>query len=99
MPLYDCLFAPQAQADIDEIWDYTYEHWGLKQADFYTNKIREISSLLEDNPRLGLLRDDVNRAYRSLQIKNHSIFYRIDNDRVIITRILHQNMDVLNQLN
>lgn len=32
--------APAAEADIDQIWDYTAVKWGADQADTYTDDIR-----------------------------------------------------------
>jgi plasmid stabilization system protein ParE len=29
------IVSPRAQADLDEIWDYTVKHWGIEQAEFY----------------------------------------------------------------
>ena len=34
------VFSPQAQADIEAIWDYSAANWGLDQADRYTKDIR-----------------------------------------------------------
>ena len=30
------VFTPRAQSDLDEIWDYTADRWGLEQAETYT---------------------------------------------------------------
>jgi len=33
------VLTPRAQADLDDIWDYTADRWGLDQADTYTRQL------------------------------------------------------------
>lgn len=35
------VYSPAAIADIDSIWDYTAENWGVEQADRYADDIRD----------------------------------------------------------
>ena len=33
------VLSPRAESDLDEIWDYTAERWGLDQTETYTRDI------------------------------------------------------------
>ena len=48
---------------------------------------------LMDNPMLGRSRDSIRLGYRSIQINRHIVFYRIQNQRIKIIRVLHERMD------
>ncbi len=88
------ILSAQAEADLDEIWDYSFEHWGREQANQYTRKIHEALCLLGRSPRAGVACDDIAMGYRKFSIAMHSIYYRIDSPRPMIMRILHQRRDV-----
>lgn len=44
-------FSPAAIADIDGIWDYTAETWGVDQAEHYTDDIRDTCDALAEGER------------------------------------------------
>ena len=48
-------FTPLAIADIEAIWDYSAEFWGLYQADRYTDEIRDACHALVSGRKLGRL--------------------------------------------
>lgn len=89
LKLTDC-----AQADLEQIADYTIAEWGQRQADFY---LEQLYSLL-DNPRLGKPRDDIKAGYRSLLVEKHLVFYRLAAEQLEIMRILHCRTDVIQYL-
>ena len=45
-------YAVQADADLRDIFDYTFETWGLRQADRYTALILEAVARLAQSPTL-----------------------------------------------
>jgi toxin ParE1/3/4 len=85
--------SPRAQADIEEIWDYTVEHWNVGQAEVYLRKIKAAVEAVADDPRLGRSCDEVRAGYRKYPAGSHILFYRPTPDGIDIVRILHQRMD------
>ena len=85
--------SPRAQADIEEIWGYTVEHWNVDQAEVYLRKIKAAIEAVADEPRLGRPCDNVRTGYRKYPAGSHLLFYRLTPDGIDIVRILHQRMD------
>ena len=86
---------PQAKADLEGIWNYTVDNWGIDQADKYIRQLYNQFELLADNPDLGKKRDEVKAGYRSFPEGNHVIFYMLLPDkRIAIIGIPHQKEDV-----
>ena len=86
--------SPRAQADIDDIWEYTVEHWGLRQAEIYLRLIKEAVEAVAADPKVGRNCDDVRPGYRRYLVGSHVLFYRVTATAVVVVRILHQRMDV-----
>lgn len=86
--------SPRAQADIDDIWEYTVRRWGERQAEAYIGLIKEGVDAIAENPAVGRPCDDVRPGYRRYLVGSHVLFYRVRTDDVAVIRILHQRMDV-----
>jgi toxin ParE1/3/4 len=88
--------APAAQADLDDIWQYTVSSWRAAQAERYTRAIRDAAEDLARGNRQGQAIDEVRAGYRKLAVGSHLLFCRSarDDDGIEIIRILHQRMDV-----
>jgi len=88
-------FSNEAVRDLEEIWIYTKEIWSIEQADRYYNLIINEVEFISQNPSLGRDITCITDGYRSTKVKSHVIYYKIEEDGVIlIVRILHQRMDV-----
>ena len=48
-----------AVADLDDIWDYTFDNWGQEQADRYIDDIRNACEELGMGARTGRPIDDI----------------------------------------
>ena len=83
----------QALADLQEIWRYGAERWGIKQADHYTLKINEICEFIVENRGLGRNKSEVIKGLKSYPVGSHSIFYFEQKHHIFVVRILHQRMD------
>ena len=81
----------RADQDLQEIWEYTNNKWGEKQARIYLEQLEARFVLLANNPQLGILRDDIFEDYYSFVEQKHVIFYRRRDEVVEIIRILHQS--------
>ncbi len=88
-----------AQVDLEEIWLYTYEEWGLEQADSYLNLLFSRFSWLAENPLIGKKRDDIKAGYFCFPEGMHLVFYTISDTGIEIIGIPHQSMDVIDHIN
>lgn len=89
----------QAQTDLIDIWEYTFNKWSLEQADKYYLILVEAMKMLLKEPNMGKSYEKIRKNYRGLQTKSHIIFYKISSQGELeVIRILHQNMDIPNKL-
>ena len=87
------VLTPRAQGDLDEIWDFTEEKWGVEQAQHYTNEIWYRMSGLTAGTLAGRTAADLRRGYLRLACGSHVVFYRQGGAQIEIIRILHERMD------
>lgn len=81
--------------DLNDIWDYTFEKWSVKQADKYYAIIKIACKGIGENPEVGKEYDGINTNLLGLKCEKHIIFYKqISNDRIAVIRILHERMDL-----
>jgi toxin ParE1/3/4 len=89
------LLSPAAQADLEQIWDYTHDRWGVDQAEEYLHELQHAIDRVAANPRIGRACDEIRPGYRKLAAGSHTLFYRVTADDVIdVVRVLHQRMDI-----
>jgi toxin ParE1/3/4 len=87
------VLSPRAQADLDEIWDYSVKHWGVEQAEFYLRQLETAIGTVAADPRRGRSCDDVRPGYKKFSTGSHVLFFRSTDSGVDVVRILHQHMD------
>lgn len=83
-----------ARNDLETIWDYTLEQWGIEQAERYLAELFSCFDDLARNPKIGKSRDDVMPGSRSFPQGRHVVFYEIDHTGLEILCIVHQTADV-----
>ena len=87
-------FTPRARADLDSIWDYTADTWGIAQADRYILGIRDTCLALARSEITGRDASDILPGYREIQSGRHVIFFRLPDENTLdVVRILHGRMD------
>jgi len=92
MPNYR--LTPAAKSDLLEIWNYTVEIWGEKQAEKYLLDIEVKLEQLAVNPKLGRQRTEISPGYYSFPVGKHIIFYLHSGKHIDIIGILHGRMDI-----
>lgn len=90
--------SPAAQADLEEIWDYTVGRWGMAQAERYTRDIQATCEALAGGALVGLSAEDIRAGYRKIGVGSHVMYYRERESTLEIVRILHRRMDVARHL-
>ena len=51
--------APEAKRDLEAIWLYTLEEWGLEQVNRYTDELTDVFAQLAVGPQLGTACDHI----------------------------------------
>lgn len=91
------IFTELAEADLIEIYTYSYQQWGESQADKYINVLREGVNKLANSPSLGRKRADIPAECLVYHVQRHFIIYRIYEDNIEILRVLYDGMDIKQQ--
>ena len=96
--MYDVIFSKKSVEDLSNIWRYTAKKWSIKQADKYYNILISFFKNIATNPFLyGMKYDEIIDELFGTIIKEHIVFYKINNNEIIIIRILHKRMDFKNK--
>ncbi|WP_164708703.1 type II toxin-antitoxin system RelE/ParE family toxin, partial [Pseudomonas viridiflava] len=56
--------APAAERDLEAIWVYTFQEWGVGQANHYVDIITEAFAELAQNPKTAPACDHIRSGYR-----------------------------------
>jgi toxin ParE1/3/4 len=84
----------EADKDIEAIFDYTLDEFGMDQAVVYVSGFDDSFAQLLDNPELGSMRSEIRKGLRSVVKESHIVFCRVLKDRIRIVRILHGSSDL-----
>lgn len=85
--------SPHAEADLEEIWLYTFNRWSLEQADSYQATLVKAFEGLVSGVKVGRPAE-IRRGYFKYPVGSHMVFYRSSDEFIDIIRVLHQRMDV-----
>lgn len=87
-----------AKGDIRKIGRYTQDQWGAVQRRRYLSGLNEKFTALAQTPEIAAERREFDPPVRIHQYEKHLIVYVIDDEGILIVRVLHQSMDVPGQL-
>ena len=90
LPLH---LTPQAQADLEAIWLYTFDRWGPMQADRYLDMLFDSLEMLAEMPGLARLHPEITPPVRLHPRGSHVIVYTDASDTVTILRVLGARQD------
>jgi toxin ParE1/3/4 len=86
------VLSPRARADLDEIWSYTVQKWGVDQAEPYLRRIAEAIDLVAKTA-LGKGCDHIRQGYWKYPAGSHVLFYRLAQDAIDVVCVVHKRMD------
>lgn len=89
---------PAAQSDLESIWDYTAEMFGINQALIYTDGLESACALLAEAPLINRPRSEYKPEVRIYPHAEHLLVYVFNEGVVEIVRFLHASMDVDSRL-
>lgn len=80
--------SPNAKEDLERIWFYGLEQWGVVEADQYIQALYQRFDELSEQPLLYPAVDEIREGYRRSVCGGDSIFYRINNTDIEIMAII-----------
>ncbi|MGA7318117.1 MAG: type II toxin-antitoxin system RelE/ParE family toxin [Silvibacterium sp.] len=88
--------APEAEAELDDIWYYVAKESGsIDIADRLVDSITERFYLLARHPHIGRRRDeDLRPGLRSFPVGEYVIIYRVEEDEVLILHVYRGSRDI-----
>jgi toxin ParE1/3/4 len=92
------LLTPRAVQDLDDIWDYTIDRWGIDQAETYLGGVRAVLQASLTAPTLLRACGDVREGYSKIVVGSHVAFARVEGEQLTVVRILHRRMDFARHL-
>jgi len=78
---------------VDDIDNYTYEHWGARQAKVYLKRLQRHIEGIALKPSAGRACPAYRPGYYRSKCGAHVVFYRLTDNGVEVVRILHEAMD------
>lgn len=94
----DVILRPEADADIEDIADYTIDQWGKEQARKYVAELRQAIEALSLNAERHPLSDQAFPGLRRMRSRHHLVYYLTNEAHIDVVRVLHERMDVSAQL-
>ncbi|MEB3069155.1 type II toxin-antitoxin system RelE/ParE family toxin [[Mycobacterium] vasticus] len=93
------LLSPAAQVDLEQIWNYTEQQWGVDQAEEYLRELEYAMARVAANPLIGRACDEIRPGYRKQSAGSHTLFYRLTAEGIVdVIRVLHRRMDTESHL-
>ena len=89
----ELVVSERAEADLREIWRWSYDQFGEDQADRYLDQLDEGLQKCGAEPEGGKQRDTLRAGYWSKLVRKHVVFYTFTDDEVLVQRVLHGSMD------
>jgi toxin ParE1/3/4 len=89
------VFAPEAQADVDELYDWIADRAGEATAQRFIVRIRERCERLDQFPERGTRRDDLAPGLRTFGVDRRvTVACKVLPDVVVIVRLLYAGRNV-----
>jgi len=82
--------APAADKDLEQIWFFGLEQFGVEQADHYYTALMDHFDTLAEKPLSYPAVDHIRAGYRRSVFGAHSVFYKVRSDHIDIMRIIGQ---------
>jgi len=83
---------PEAERDMEAIWLYTIEEWGLEQANRYTDELTAAFAQLAASTKTGTPCDRIRKGYRRSRVGRHAIYFQLTEYGIAVVRVLHDRM-------
>ena len=88
------VYSRQAASDIDEITAFSVTQFGVEVAGDYLTGLELACELLREFPEMAAIYPRARPEMRCLIYRSHRIFYRVDEEQVLVVRVLDHARDV-----
>jgi toxin ParE1/3/4 len=92
------ILSPRAEDDFADILQYTLDTWGEVQVFKYRDILDEALLTIREHPQIGHSRAELSAAHRIFPAGRHIIVYRVTERAILVSRILHERMDLSTHL-
>ena len=89
---------PEADHDLIEIYVYGFLNFGEPQAEQYFSELKDCFQLLSETPFICRERTEFTPPIRIHHHGRHLVIYVVQDDQILIVRVLHDSMDVKRHL-
>jgi toxin ParE1/3/4 len=89
MPIF---LTATAESDLADAWRWIADH-DERAADRYLDGLEKRICQLGAHPFSGVSRDDVIPKIRAITFRSHLVYHVVENNRVVIVRVLHASRD------
>lgn len=89
---------PEAEIDLESVWLYTAESWGVDQAHFCLDGLVDIFQILSNNPLMCRERIEFTPPVYIHHHAHHLVVFILPETGIDIVRVLHESMDIDGQL-
>ena len=90
--------SPDAERDVDDIFLFGAQKYGVSASDAYLDGLQEAFVFLEHHPRIARERRNIRPPVRLYRYVAHNILYAIDGEDVLILRVLHHSANWIDHL-
>jgi len=88
----------RAEKDLSNIALYTLQNFGLRQAQVYRDGLFKTMDTIAEFPLIGSDQNRIKPNVRRFVYESHSIYYRLNDNGILILRLLGPGEDPLRHL-
>ncbi len=88
----------KAKQYLISIWLYSFENFGIVQADKYLEEIATALNIIASNLEVDVYIDAIRKGYKKYQVNEQILFYKIKNSTIQVIRVLGNDMDYIHYL-
>jgi toxin ParE1/3/4 len=94
----NCRFTKRAEQDLNNIAIYTIQNFGLRQAQLYRDGLLKTLDTISEFPLIGSDQGHIKSKVRRFVYESHSIYYRLNENGIVILRLLGPGEDPIRHL-
>jgi toxin ParE1/3/4 len=84
---------PAARRDLEGVWRYTQQTWGVEQANRYIDILTEAFQGLARSPLSAPACDHIRPGYRRRSVGRHVVYFKVTPYGIAVVRVLHARME------
>lgn len=83
----------KADKDLADIFEYGILNFGVERATEYLLGINEKFQFISENKELGRSADEISKGLKRIAYNKHVVFFKEQQESVLIVRVLRREMD------